>query len=157
MQRVQEETSQQDDVALLLKQSDDLAAALYPGEHRQPLDRNSLAAPGIHVLVARIDTIAVGCCALMELGNGTAELKRMVVDPSARRQGVGSALLRGAEQAALSLGVSSIQMEVGVRNIEGQALYRKAGYVERGPFGRYNASPLSFFFEKSLRKSDDPG
>jgi putative acetyltransferase len=41
-------------------------------------------------------------------------------------------------------------MEVGIRNTEGQALYRKAGYGERAPFGSYRPSPISLFFEKII-------
>ena len=30
------------------------------------------------------------------------------------------------------------------------ALYRRAGYAERGPFGEYASDPLSHFFEKAI-------
>jgi len=33
---------------------------------------------------------------------------------------------------------------------EALALYRGAGYAERGPFGEYAPDPLSHFFEKSI-------
>jgi GNAT superfamily N-acetyltransferase len=105
MLSVRRESSWQNDVALLLKQSDDLAALLYPGEYRQRLDPETLAAPGIHVLVARTDSVAVGCCALIERCGGKAEPKRMIVDEQARRQGVGMALLQAIEATASTLGI----------------------------------------------------
>jgi putative acetyltransferase len=153
---VGEESPRQEEIASLLRQSDALAATLYPGEYRRPLNPESLDAPGIHLLVARTeDLTAAGCCALFDGGDGTAELKRMIVSESHRQRGVGTALLRTAEVAALAKGIHLIRMEVGVRNTDGQALYRRAGYRERGPFGSYKPSAISLFFEKTLLESVD--
>jgi putative acetyltransferase len=147
---VREESPQQNDVASLLRESDALAAELYPGEYRRPLNSETLAAPGIHVFVARLDNLAAGCCALVDGGDGTAELKRMIVAPAFRRTGLGTGLLRAAEASAIAKGIGLIRMEVGIRNAGGQALYRREGYKERGPFGSYKLSPTSLFFEKVL-------
>lgn len=43
-----------------------------------------------------------------------------------------------------------IRLETGVYQPEALALYGRAGYVERGPFGDYVADPLSVFMEKEL-------
>lgn len=43
----------QEKVGLLLRQSDDLAAVLYPGEYRRPLDAETLTAPEVYLLLAR--------------------------------------------------------------------------------------------------------
>jgi putative acetyltransferase len=150
MVSVRVETARQDNVAALLRQSDDVAALLYPGEYRRKLDPDALVGPGIHVLVAREGSVAVGCCALIDRGDGTAELKRMIVDAPARHQGVGTALMRAVETEAAKLGVGLIRMEVGIRNTDGQALYRRAGFTERGPFTPHKVSPISLFFEKVL-------
>jgi len=64
---------------------------------RLQLFHQALANPGTHVLVARNGTVAAGCCALFTWGDGTAELKRMIVDEAARGQGVGAALLAGLD------------------------------------------------------------
>lgn len=151
MLTVQEESSRQEEVATLLRQSDALAALLYPNAYRRPLNPDTLDAPGIFVFVARTDDrVAAACCALFDLGDGTAELKRMIVDEGFRRRGIGKTLLHAVEAAARSKGIHRIQMEVGIRNTDGQALYRQAGYRERRPFGSYKPSPVSLFFEKSL-------
>ena len=151
MVTVQEETPRQAEVAALLRQSDALAAELYPNAYRRPLNPDTLDAPGIHLFVARTGAgLAAGCCALFDAGDGTGELKRMFVDTRFRGLGVGAALLHALEAAARAKGIHLIQMEVGVRNTDGQALYRRAGYQERGPFGNYQASPISLFFEKRL-------
>jgi putative acetyltransferase len=46
--------------------------------------------------------------------------------------------------------VTLMQLETGIRQSEAIALYRKFGYVERGPFGAYRPDPLSLFIEKKL-------
>lgn len=144
------ETPRQPEVAALLALSDAIAAALYPGAPRRALNPETLDAPGIHLLVARRDGRAAGCCALLEGPHGTAELKRMVVDPSHQRHGVGRALVEGAEALARGLGVTRMQLEVGIRNTAGEALYRSAGYRDGAPFGSYRTSPISRFLEKAL-------
>ena len=149
---VRQETPLQEEVAALLRESDALASELYPGAYRRLISPETLAAPGILFFVARVDGIAGGCCALFDGAAGAAELKRMIVGANFRRRGVGIALLQGAEAAALARGIEIVRMEVGVRNIEGQALYRRAGYVERSAFEPYGPSPISLFFEKRLAR-----
>ena len=144
------ESPLQTDIAALLRQSDDVAARLYPGEYRRPITPDVLAKPGIHVIVAREGESLLGFCALMERGDGTIELKRMIVDAEARGRGAGRKLLQGAEAEAQRLGAHTILLEVGTRNIEAQSLYRAAGFVERGPFPPYQSTPISLFMEKSF-------
>jgi len=142
------ETPLQDDVAALLRQAEALAARLYPGEERRPIPPESLARPGTHLLVARVAGEAVGLCAVIARGDGAVELKRMIVAEGARGQGVGSALVRQAEAEARRRGAQVILLEVGIRNIEAQALYRRAGFTPRGPFPPYRAQPARLFMKR---------
>ena len=144
------EAPRQPAVAALLRLSDEIAAALYPGEPRRALNPETLDAPGIHLLVARWDGAAVGCCAVLEAPDGTAELKRMVVEPAHRGRGVGQALLRAAEGLARGRGLAVMRLEVGIRNAAGEAWYRREGYRDGPPFGGYRATPISRFLAKSL-------
>ena len=150
------ETPLQEAVAALLRQSDAVAAALYPGAPRRAIDPQTLAVPGTHVLVARVDGIAAGCCALFEQGEAAAELKRMIVDDAFRRRGIGEALLRAAETQALRLGIAVLRLEVGTRNEAAHAMYVRAGFTPRGPFGAYAASPISRFLEKPISSRSLP-
>jgi len=145
---VEEESPLQDEIAALLRQSDAVASRLYPGEFRRPITPEALANPGTHVLVARNGTVAAGCCALFTHGDGTAELKRMIVDEAARGQGMGAALLAGAEAVARRIGAHTVMLEVGVRNTEAQALYHRAGYQPRDAFPPHQVSPISLFLER---------
>ena len=148
---VQEESTGREDVASLLRQSDILAASLYPDASRRPLHPETWARPDTSFFVVRTDDLtAAGCCILVEGGDGSGELNRMFVDPGFRRRGAGKALLRAVESAALNKRIHTIRLEAGIRNTDGHALYRQAGYKERGPFGAHRPSPLSLFFEKRL-------
>src|SRR6476661_943511 len=56
-------------------------------------------------VVAYDDGIPLGCGAVRQLDQATAELKRMYVAPAARGQGIGRALLDQLEQEARRLGI----------------------------------------------------
>ncbi len=116
------EAPQQAEVLDLLQQSDAYSVSLYPVEGRRPLGVEALSAPGVHFFVARLDGVAVGCCALIELDDSIGELKRMIVDEQARQQGVGRALLRTVETIALRSRVDLIRMEVGARSTDAHQL-----------------------------------
>ena len=69
----------------------------------------------------------------------------MIVGEASRGKGVGAALLAGAEAVARRIGARTVMLEVGTRNTEAQALYRRAGYGPYEPFPPYHASPISLF------------
>jgi putative acetyltransferase len=140
----------QAEVSSLLQQSDAVAARLYPGEYRRPINAESLAKTDTYVLIARIAEKAVGMCVLFDRGDRSAELKRMIVDPESRGAGVGMALLRGAEGQAMKLGILTMLLEVGTRNTEAQQLYRREGYQRCDPFPPYVATPISHFMTRHL-------
>jgi len=135
---------------MLLRQSDLVAELLYPGEFRRPITPDYLDKPGSHVLVARLIGKAVGMCVVFDRGDATIEVKRMIVDDNARGRGAGASLLDAAHSHGLALGARLALLEVGTRNVEAQALYRKAGYVFRGPFAPYDASRISLFMERPI-------
>ena len=144
------ETPWQAGIAALLRESDAVAAALYPGAFRRAIDPASLDRPDIALLVARCGGAAGGCCALLDRGDGSAELKRMIVAEEHRGRGVGAALLCGAEIEAARRGVQLLLLEVGVRNTAAYALYLRGGFTPRDPFSPYEATPTSRFLEKRL-------
>jgi putative acetyltransferase len=141
----------QDDVLALLAQSDAFSAALYPPESNHAIDAQALAQPAVRFFVARIDGAAVGCAGLVLGSAGEAELKRMFVAESIRGRGVGFRLLAAVETAAWREGVRVLRLETGAASAGALALYRRAGYRERGPFGGYVSDPLSVFMERELR------
>lgn len=146
------ESPRQDGVVRLLDMSNAYAESLYPAESNHMLDLASLEQPDVSFWVARIERDIVGCCALVEAGDGTAEIKRMFVDPIARGRSVARKLMETLEAAAGERNLKAIRLETGIYQSEAISLYRRFGYVEIAAFGSYQPDPLSLFMEKRLTK-----
>ena len=144
------ESPRQDDVMRLLAALDAYLESLYPPESNHILDIDTLCAPDIRFFVARREGEAVGCGALRIDSTGYGEVKRMYVHPEARGQKLGRAILMRIEEEASREGLKWLRLETGIHQAAALALYRHAGYAERGPFGEYTSDPLSHFFEKSI-------
>lgn len=145
------ETPNQPGVLRLLRMSDAYMASLYPAESNHLFDVTDLEKPGVSFLVARTaEARIVGCAALVEAGDGTAEIKRMFVDPEARGLKLGRRLMDELEGLAREKGLTIIRLETGISQPEALGLYRAFGYVEICPFGGYREDPLSLFMEKRL-------
>ncbi len=150
MIKVAVESPHQDEIAALLRQSDAVAAALYPGAFRRAITPASLDTPEISLFVARVVGHAIGCCALLDRGDGTAEIKRMIVDEAHRGSGTGAALLAALEAKAARSGLHTLLLEVGVRNEAAYALYCRAGFTPCAAFAPYKPDPISRFLAKPV-------
>jgi putative acetyltransferase len=62
---------------------------------------------------------------------GVGEIKRLWVDPTWRRCGLGRLLMDGAESSARVLGFSSLHLATGDHQPEAVALYETTGWVRR--------------------------
>jgi putative acetyltransferase len=133
----------------LLAQSHALLASLYPPEHNHYLSVDELAQPHIDFWIAQDDSQPFGCVALARL-HGYGEVKSMFVDPTARGQGVGAALIRTLEDRARATGLAILRLETGDNLDAAHRLYRRHGFTETGPFGDYEEGPHSVFLEKRL-------
>ncbi|MFN7307211.1 MAG: GNAT family N-acetyltransferase, partial [Acetobacteraceae bacterium] len=110
----------------------------------------SLDTPEISLFVARIAEHAIGCCALLDRGDGSAEIKRMIVDEAHRGRGAGAALLAALEAEAAQRGIYTLLLEVGIRNEAAYALYCRAGFTPCAAFAPYKADPISRFLAKPV-------
>lgn len=135
--------------ALLERYFAELAARFPAFEHALiEAPPAEFAPPRGAFLVARLDGRAVGCGAVRLLDAATAEIKRMWVDPAARRAGVGSGLLAALEDAASALGARTARLDTAVHLTEALALYRARGYRD---IPRYNDNPYgAHWLEKRL-------
>lgn len=101
-------------------------------------------------LVAWFSEEPVGCAALVDLGAGSAELKRMFVRTRFRNQGIARQLLSAIEDKARELGYREIRLETGKRQPEAVGLYESSGYGEIPRFGPYVDDPESVCYAKAL-------
>ncbi len=150
MIEIRPENPDQTEIAALLRASDAYMATLYPAESNHMLDVAALQRPEVVFLVARVDGKALGCGAMVDSGEGWAEVKRMFVAPAARGLKLGRRLLDEIEAIARKRGTTRLRLEMGGLQPEAIGLYRSAGFVEIGPFGDYGPDPLSIFMEKVL-------
>jgi len=144
------ESPGQPDVIALIEALDAFATALYPPESNHLLDVASLSDAAMSFLVARAEGEAIGCGAILRDPRGWGEVKRMFVRPDRRGQGIGVRVLAELEALAIGSGLSLLRLETGIHNREALALYCRAGFTERGPFGDYATDPLSVFMEKRV-------
>jgi GNAT superfamily N-acetyltransferase len=128
-------------------------AVRYGGIDADTPSPEEFAAPDGAFVIAYVDGSPIGCGGLRQLSPGIGEIKRMYVDPGARKLGVGRAILRALEQHAREVGYPTLRLETGARQPEAISLYESEGYLPVEPYGYYRDSPLSRCFEKHLDPS----
>lgn len=78
--------------------------------------------------VARVNGRLVGMFGLEAAADDAMELRRMYVDPGARRRGIARAMLALAEEEARHAGAREMVLSTSEIQTEALALYRNAGY-----------------------------
>jgi putative acetyltransferase len=144
------ESPDQGDVRKLLQQLDAHMSSLYPAESNHLLGIEALLQPDIRFFVARQSGTARGCGALKLETGGTAEVKRMYVDPASRGLGIGKSLMRAIEETAQRESVRTLRLETGIHQPEAIGLYVASGFREVPAFPPYRPDPLSRFFAKEF-------
>ena len=133
----------------LLEDLDAELMGLYP-DHPYPPPFGDDEASGVgSVLIIYRDRRAVGCGAVRQLDDTTAELLRMYVLPAARGNGMGKLLLRALEAEASDLGATRVVLEAGDRQHDALGLYESHGY-ERTTSWLSEPNPHSLFLDKAL-------
>jgi len=141
------ERPDQEEVIGLIDALDAYQKPLYPLESFHGIDLQELLQPQVLFAVARESGRAVGCGAVV-VSPEHGELKRMYVDPRCRGRGIGGRLLAFIEAAATRQGCRRFVLETGIHQEEALALYERFGYTRCGPFGSYQADPMSVFMVK---------
>jgi len=134
----------------LLEASDAFHSELYPPEDNYLLDVAALLHPAVTVVVARSRDAAIAMGALVDHGDGTAELKRMFTIPAARGRGTAGLVLDALEEVARSKGITLVQLETGPLQPAAIAFYLSRGFEPTEAFGEYLGATNSLFFGKSL-------
>lgn len=96
----------------------------------------------------------LGMGALKNLGHGAFEVKSMYVAASARRRGVGSAIVRHLIAVCRKRGAACLCLETGSWEYfrPAIALYCKHGFGDCPPFGDYVDDPNSRFMRLDLER-----
>ncbi len=116
------------------------------------LDLTGLRSPDVAFWSAWDGDALLGVAALRRLTADHGEVKSMHTAESARRRGVGAALLAHVIAEARARGISRLSLETGswAYFAPARALYARHGFVECGPFGDYRADPNSVFMTLAL-------
>jgi putative acetyltransferase len=125
-------------------------AQRYDGGGPAPLRAEEFDPPHGCFVVAVVDGTAVACGGFRPLSPGVAEIKRMFVDPVARRRGIGARVLGFLERRAHEAGYREAWLESGSEQPEAISLYLAAGYQPRGAYGEFKHDPRSRCFSRRL-------
>jgi putative acetyltransferase len=101
----------------------------------EKMDQETLGDPekkilgkGGHIFMARIGHEAVGCVALIPLGDGVYELSKMAVSPELRGLGIGRKLLQHAIAEARLMGAKSLFLGSNSKLANAVHLYESVGF-----------------------------
>jgi putative acetyltransferase len=136
----------------LIDQADTLMSSLYPPDSNHLDGVEELKKPNVLFVGAYKGQKLVGCGAVKTLNDhgSYGEIKRVFVLPEHRGQRISFDIMRHLENHLIESGIRTARLETGAKQPEALGLYRKIGYIERGPFGAYREDPLSIFMEKAL-------
>lgn len=95
---------------------------------------------------------------LARAAGGEAEILTLAVVPTARRQGLGAALMAGALAGAAARGAAAMFLEVAAGNPAALALYGALGFTEVGRRRRYYPDRSdALVLRRDLAAAADPG
>lgn len=136
---------------LLLGELDAALAAITGDSGASSFDARDVRGPRALFLVARsLDGALLGCGALRPLDGGAddaAELKRMYARPGSS---AGKALLAALEAQARLLGYREMRLSTRRVNLRAVDFYRRHGYAEAAPWGKYVGSEVSVCLGRTL-------
>jgi putative acetyltransferase len=136
-----------------------LGLELFAGSSEEQMQRygrdggrtvDELAQDGAVFVAALLDGEPAGCGAVVTLAPGLGELSRFYVKSSARRRGVGSAILKWLEEDSRRR-FERLVLETGTAQEESIALYEAHGYTPIKCWGKSEHNPRSRCYEKVLK------
>jgi GNAT superfamily N-acetyltransferase len=93
---------------------------------------------------------AVACCGWRTAGPGTAEFKRLYVDPAARGQGLARRLMETLERDAVRHGKTRAILETGARSHAALALCISCGFTFTEPYVEGRNPDINRAMQKTL-------
>ena len=113
-------------------------------------DPGLVSVPRSVFLVVRSEGKAIGCGALVPMGEEVVEVKRMFVVPSERGHGIAKKILEELERFAREFEYDAIRLETGVKQPESIALYGKDGFYRIPNFPPFENDATAVCFEKRV-------
>lgn len=136
----------------LLRHHFDKCHEVTPPGSAHVFDVARLAAPDIDFWAAWDGETLLGTGAMKPLDEHHGEVKSMHTAETARRRGVGSALLQHIIETSRQRGLKRLSLETGSFGYfaPAVALYKSHGFIECTPFGDYKPDPNSVFLTLTL-------
>ena len=140
------------EIAAFLQEHIDEMRATSPPESKHALDLDGLRRPEVTFWSVHDGDRLVGCGALKQLDDSSAEIKSMRTARAAKRGGVASILLRHIMTEAQRRGFTRLYLETGAADFfaPARALYAKHGFILCEPFADYPLDPNSVHMTRSL-------
>jgi len=110
---------------------------------------NEYSAPSGAFLLAQEKGSFVGCVGLRKLSDTIGEIKRLYVAPTARRLGLGEALVRGIVDEGKQLKYARLVLDTLPSMLAARSLYHALGFTPVAPY-RYNPVAGTTFLELQL-------
>lgn len=95
---------------------------------------------------------------IMRYGSDSAHLLLFAVDPTVRRQGIGSAIWAWLEKTVLVAGLGAVNLEVRVANVAAKRFYESLGFAETEALHGYyrgRESALRMQWVPPLKRTSD--
>ena len=139
-------------VLAMLKLHFDTNISVTPKGSAHVFDVSRLKSPDISFWSAWEGETLMGVGALKRMSANEGEIKSMHTLKTARRSGVGSALLSHIMGEAKAMGLSRLFLETGSFDFfaSARALYARHGFAECPPFEGYKPDPNSTFMARDI-------
>jgi ribosomal-protein-alanine N-acetyltransferase len=113
-----------------------LEGRVYPQPWSSDLFRDELRQPNRTYLVAEVATTIVGYAGMLIVDHD-AHVTTVAVDPTGRRQRVGSRLMLALVDRAIAAGARHMTLEVRMSNVDAQRLYERFAFTAVGKRKNY--------------------
>lgn len=139
-------------VIAMLKFHFDTNIAVTPAGSAHVFDVERLKAPDIFFWAAWDGDTLMGTGALKRMSDNDGEVKSMHTLQTARRAGVGRAMLQRIMSEAKSMGIKRLYLETGSFDFfaPARALYTAHGFTECPPFAGYKPDENSTFMTREI-------
>lgn len=139
-------------VIAMLRFHFDTNIAVTPPGSAHVFDLSRLKQPDVSFWSAWDDDALMGVGALKRMNGGDGEIKSMHTLKTARRSGVGGALLRHIMEKAKAMGLKRLYLETGSFDYfaPARALYARHGFTECPPFAGYKPDRNSTFMCREI-------